>query len=260
MKAKISPRDLEQLSAYLDQQLDPGRRTRLEARLRAEPQLRATFDDLRRTRTLLRRLPRMRAPRNFTLTPQMVGKPIARESSPRRAYPIFQFASALASLLLVVVILGDFLGLGVAPAAAPLVSSQKDLNSAAQEAPPASQPESLRANIATPTQPTGGVVTMPGSNATPGGLDSEVMTNAVPAPGVTPTITTTTPLTLTVPLAQANAPIPTDTIGAASGPPTGEQRPIGQPGSRSLWRVVEISLALVALASGLAALYLRRHS
>ena len=89
-------RDLELLSSYLDGQLKPSDSARLEARLSSDPSLRAVLDDLRAARGLLRRLPIRKAPRNFTLTPKMVGKnpPLPR------AYPAFRFVTALASLLL----------------------------------------------------------------------------------------------------------------------------------------------------------------
>lgn len=89
-------RDLELLSSYLDGQLSPSDATRLEARLLVEPDLRSVLRDLRGTRSLLRQLPMRKAPRNFTLTPKMVGKnpPLPR------AYPAFRFTSALATILL----------------------------------------------------------------------------------------------------------------------------------------------------------------
>jgi anti-sigma factor RsiW len=92
----MNRRDLELLSSYLDGQLKPSESARLEARLSMDPSLRAVLDDLRSTRGLLRRLPMRKAPRNFTLTPGMVGKnpPLPR------TYPAFRFVTALASLLL----------------------------------------------------------------------------------------------------------------------------------------------------------------
>jgi hypothetical protein len=91
----MKPRDLELLSSYLDGQLSPSDVTRLEARLKTEPQLADVLGDLRATRNLLRKLPKRRAPRNFTLTRKMVGQnpPLPR------TYPLFRFASALATLL-----------------------------------------------------------------------------------------------------------------------------------------------------------------
>lgn len=92
----MNRRDIELLSSYLDGQLKPSEAARLEARISTDRDLRAVLDDLRSTRTLLRQLPMRKAPRNFTLTPRMVGKnpPLPR------TYPAFRFVSALASLLL----------------------------------------------------------------------------------------------------------------------------------------------------------------
>ena len=93
----MNQRDLELLSAYLDGQLKPSDSTRLEARLQTDPQLVSVLTDLRATRSLLRKLPQRRAPRNFTLTRKMVGQnpPLPR------TYPVFRFATALATLLFV---------------------------------------------------------------------------------------------------------------------------------------------------------------
>lgn len=89
-------RDVEKLSAYLDGQLKPSEKARLESRLGSEPELAAILKELRQTRSLLRQLPQRRAPRNFTLTPKMVGQ---KPPLPR-TYPAFRFATVLATLLL----------------------------------------------------------------------------------------------------------------------------------------------------------------
>ena len=107
MATRISPRDYQYLSAYLDGQLNGRDLQRLETRLAQELDLREELNDLRRMRTVLRSLPRSRAPRNFTLTPEMAGQ---RQRKPVRLYPVMGFASALASLLFVLMVLGDFLG------------------------------------------------------------------------------------------------------------------------------------------------------
>ena len=109
MKKQISSRDWKTLSAYVDGQLRPRARARFEARLQTDPSLRVAVDELRRTRSVLRSLPRLRAPRNFILTPQMAGQP---QMAATRLYPAFRLASALASLLFVLVVTVDFLGAG----------------------------------------------------------------------------------------------------------------------------------------------------
>jgi hypothetical protein len=105
MKKNLSPRDWELLSAYIDGQLSNGKRVQLEARLDVNPDLRAALDDLTRTRAMLRSLPRLKAPRSFRITPEMVG-----QREPRRLYPFFQLASAISSVMLILVLLTDFLG------------------------------------------------------------------------------------------------------------------------------------------------------
>ena len=91
----MNERDLELLSSYLDGQLTPSDSARLESRLKSDGGLASTLDDLRAARTLLRQLPKRRAPRNFTLTRKMVGlnPPLPR------SYPAFRFATVLATLL-----------------------------------------------------------------------------------------------------------------------------------------------------------------
>lgn len=104
MRAQINDRDFEQLSAYMDGQLAPVEQHRLEERLRARPDLQEALDDLRRTRALLRSAPRRRAPRNFTLTPEMVGAQAVRRRKGgffNNLFPTLSFASAMAALLLV---------------------------------------------------------------------------------------------------------------------------------------------------------------
>ena len=88
--------DLEQLSAYLDGKLSGADGARLESRIQADPDLRSVYDGLRQTRSLLRQLPARRAPRNFRLTPQMVG---IKPALPR-SFPVFRLASVFASILL----------------------------------------------------------------------------------------------------------------------------------------------------------------
>jgi anti-sigma factor RsiW len=105
MKNNTSSRDFKQLSAYLDGQLTPVARARLENRLREEPALRSSLDELRNTRRMLRSLPKARVPRNFTLSPHM-----AVQKPSQRVFPAMGFVSALASILLVVVVVSDWLG------------------------------------------------------------------------------------------------------------------------------------------------------
>lgn len=109
-------RDVENLSAYLDGQLKPSERARLESRIKSDPQLASILNDLRQTRSLLRQLPQRRAPRNFTLTPKMVG----HKPPLPRSYPAFRFATVLATLLLFFTFATNFMAPRLVQTASPL--------------------------------------------------------------------------------------------------------------------------------------------
>ncbi len=181
MIPQLSPRDWEILSAYLDRQLRPKEIVSLETRLSADPDLSAALGELQRTRDALRNLPRLRAPRNFTLTPQMVGQRSAwRPRSAARLAPVFGFASALATFLLILVIVGDWLGI-LAPSTAPVAQ-------APTRAPQVSAQQIATATLEAPAPPLLGAAPQPTAAAS---LDMQAQQSPQ-------TITETTPMTLTV--------------------------------------------------------------
>jgi hypothetical protein len=104
MMTQITPRDWETLSAYLDDQLGAQERQELESRLIRFEELNRCLEELRSTRMILRSLPKLRAPRNFTLTPSMAGKRQRAGSS--GVYPVLRLASMLATLFFFVVTAG----------------------------------------------------------------------------------------------------------------------------------------------------------
>ncbi|MDX1600713.1 MAG: zf-HC2 domain-containing protein [Anaerolineales bacterium] len=110
----LSQRDLERLSAYLDGELSEQERSELEARLEEERRLQGALEELEGAVGYLRRLPQVRPPRNYALTPQVVGQ---RQAT--WGFPMLQFATAVAALLLVAVVGLDAVtsGAGVLPAA-----------------------------------------------------------------------------------------------------------------------------------------------
>jgi hypothetical protein len=114
MTTRISPKEWETLSAYLDGQLSTNDRVRLERLLTERPEMYVALIDLRRTRDFLRRQPSLRAPRNFTLSPQLAGIRI-KERRSSFAFPVLSTVSALASILLVLVFVGDMLITGAGP-------------------------------------------------------------------------------------------------------------------------------------------------
>lgn len=98
-----SDRNLEALSAYLDGELPADERKQLEMQLEVDQDLQNWYEQLKRTRSMLRSTPALRAPRNYFLTPLMVGQ----KEKPRRAFPVLRFASAFAALLLALLFIGD---------------------------------------------------------------------------------------------------------------------------------------------------------
>jgi hypothetical protein len=102
MKYPVSARDVELISAYLDDQLSPKDRSLLETRLKTEPALRNELQELSQTRLLLHNLPRLRAPRNYYVKAETIP-----DRTTFRLAPVFGIVSAVASLLLVLVIFGS---------------------------------------------------------------------------------------------------------------------------------------------------------
>ena len=276
---RLSDRDLERLSAYLDGQLDPRESARLEAQLKQDPRLQQALDELHLPRQLLRSLPTLRPPRNFTLTPEMVG--LRRASG---AYPALRLATALATLAFLVVsgvdVLGPRLPMAAAPAAemvseagADLAQTEADealLAPAPQEVPaergleatqapaeaaepmlgagapavpePVEELQSLATGTPLPDQaaPSGG-----------GGLDNAATPGAF---GLAPTetgklmsVATATPSPTVAPIPEAMAPAVPESLQVA--PPVPPQRSL-------LW--VEIGLGALAVALGALSLVLRR--
>jgi hypothetical protein len=98
----------EQLNAYLDGELRGAARGQFEARLAAEPELRAELSQLRAVKQGVGQLPRLRAPRNYTLDPAVYGRPVPARSP--ALYPALRLATVLTAFLLVIA-----LGLELAP-------------------------------------------------------------------------------------------------------------------------------------------------
>ena len=98
-KQRRTTPELNTLSAYLDNALSAQEKAVLEERLKKEPALREQLENLRRTKIILGYLPRLKAPRNFTLTPDMV---TVRRKKRQPLFTALRLASSLAAILLVV--------------------------------------------------------------------------------------------------------------------------------------------------------------
>jgi anti-sigma factor RsiW len=96
MNTTLTNRDWMEISAYLDEQLAPVQRVKLEQRLQVEPALRNALEEIRRLRLMLRSLKPRKVPHNFTLTHQMA---LERKRNP--LVPWLGWSSVLSSLLLI---------------------------------------------------------------------------------------------------------------------------------------------------------------
>ena len=247
MTNHISSRDWEAISAYLDEQLDRRERSRLETRLQNDQNLRNALEEMRRTRLLLRNLPKMRAPRNYTLTPKMAGVREKSAWTPR----FFGFASVLATLLFIMVFVGDYFTPRL-PATAPLAAEP----SAGEEAPEAPM-SALEASEAPAEGPEMGIQALTVPTGTAGVLAGSMPAQETEAPGIM----------------RAMGPEPTVPVQAedtriaggaeeTTNPPSAEAAtrgfaPFADIDPTSL-RALEAGLAVIALATALAAIYLRR--
>lgn len=220
MSSPLSPRDLEALSAFLDNQLPTPQRNRLQARLLTEPALQAALEGLRQTRALLRRAPKARPRRNFALTPEQV-------QSRRGSHwdGSLRMVSVLATVLFALVVAGDWWSShGVVGwmggAAAPAVGQGGAEAAADMAAPAEAEPEEeTRIAESAPAEPEDTAAEEP---------DLEMGAFALEPPG------------------EEYTEAASEAVG-------------GQPGWRAWLRPAQILLALVALAAGFSSWWLQRR-
>jgi anti-sigma factor RsiW len=82
------------LTAYLDDSLSPRDRRRFEQRLEGDDALRADLAQQRTIKEAIGQLPRVRAPRSFTLDPSLYGRPSSQPGL--QLYPAMRIATVLA--------------------------------------------------------------------------------------------------------------------------------------------------------------------
>lgn len=294
---KLTGKDYELLSAYLDGELATKERTRLEAQLRSQPELHEALLQMRRTRQLLRAAPRLRPRRNFTLTEKMVGLHQTRRGG-LNLFSLFGYASAMATLALVVTVVFSLLpgGAGLPIASAPAAVELQEMAvtqqveqapapeapaSLAQEAPPdasaksAAAPEATLTGLPEPTPtPDMGVMLAPppgmggardnGVGGGGGAGEEGSEENAFP-PQEFPTPTPSAEGTAVAAVEAATEELndlqmnaePAAELAQGQGEPAEDTQ-----SEQFVWfsplRIVQLSLAGVALLTGLAALVLRR--
>jgi hypothetical protein len=269
MTTKISNREWEALSAYLDGQLSSRDRTRLEESLKERAELRAALDELRRTHLVLRSQAGMRAPRNFILTPEMAGIKRARPAlSP--LFPVMRFATVLAAAIFVLVLAGDFLTRGQEPALFQVASRSSVVNQPMMAAPLSKSageyPAPTQAPAATsvsPAQQAAGIAPQP--TATPPSLELQSLPQGYPPPAAAPpaglypsqnfTGTASSALPVTPTLSAQE-----DMLSTQAAAESAPMREASQSPGWAAWRILELAFALVALGAGILAFYLWRAS
>lgn len=107
MSKNISPKDWQNLSAYLDGQLPPRESTRLEMRMAQEPNLQQALREMRQTRILVRQAKTLHVPRHFTITPEMAAQ--IRPVRKTFMLPFLSYSSIAAAILMIFVLVVDLL-------------------------------------------------------------------------------------------------------------------------------------------------------
>lgn len=100
----------ELLTGYADGELSAREQQQFEAMMAQDDALQREAEQLQMLRQQLRRTPRRRVPRNFTLDPQLYGAPDPQPLF--RLYPVLQTATILAAVMLFFVLGLDLLGGG----------------------------------------------------------------------------------------------------------------------------------------------------
>lgn len=128
---QITDRDWAQLSAYLDGELSGRELRQLRKKIQTDPLLQVALEQLKITRQILQAAPQIPAPRNFILTPEMIGM-----RSKKPSFSGYRLAAALMSFLLIGVLILDFGGI-LFTGALSAVSSQKSFESQLESMPEA---------------------------------------------------------------------------------------------------------------------------
>lgn len=266
MNNRISEKDLELLSSYLDHQLSPSEKEEIRLRLEKEQDLKSALDGLRRTKHILAALPSKPVPRNFTL-------PIEIKKSRVDFFQVFRafrFSSAAAVLGLIVLLFVDLLmpALRISPSSAAKVIQAPAVMSTEQagtqpmiitwETP---QPQGFgrgggAADTTIVTQPTEAApqalqAPLPMEHAKKAPAETQVTPSSVPAePGIGESAA---PVTGTGPILGVP---PTEERGVL--PPAPQPAPIEAANPTHSFRILEIGLGIIAIASALIAFLARR--
>jgi hypothetical protein len=136
----------ENLSPFLDRELAPSEQARVTRHLQECPVCRSDLQSLRQTVAALRAVPAVKPPRTFFI-PASEGVRVRQVQRTRLVYGYLQFATAVATVLLVLVVSGDaLLRLGVASPARQVMTRDVEITETgrggeAPEAMPTTAPE-----------------------------------------------------------------------------------------------------------------------
>ncbi len=197
---------VENLSAYLDDELSDAERARVEAHLRTCAQCQRELESLRYTMRMVQELPTVRAPRAFTLSDEQAGRvrPAGWFMLALRAM------TALSALLLIVVVSADLFWLNAGgavsqPAQAPGAAIAAPTQARAAEAANPDTVQSKAAPTAAPAAPGAFELRLTPTTLPP--LAQPATQAAVPAVPATPTTTSRSP----VPAGASTLPSPSAT-------------------------------------------------
>ena len=112
MNKTLTQKDYLLISAYLDGESSVAQKADVEKRLQTNLEFKHAIDELAYTKRVLAAMPRVRAPRNFTLTPDRVKK----TAKIPRFQPVWGMVSAFSTLILLVI----FASTRLLPVASPM--------------------------------------------------------------------------------------------------------------------------------------------
>lgn len=154
----LSDRDLDLLSAYLDNALSDEERAAAESRLAADADLRRELERLRLTKSLIGALPMLRPPRPLTVTRAMIAPPRVL------LFPATVAFSALSAAAAIVILLAGVLLLSTGRGDSPLAVANMPTDSAMLSQRLATAEAEVQAEEAAQTEPMEQAVEAPPSD------------------------------------------------------------------------------------------------
>ncbi len=284
----------EALTGYLDNALTPGARQRFEQQMAMDDGLQSEMEQQRLVKQQLGQLPRVRAPRNFTLDPALYGRPQPQVSA--HLYPLLRTATLVVAVFLVMVITADFFtsslqrratvaqqpetpvkvmeeaeseaANGAVAGDNGTFASQSTEEAEGEAAPAAEVMEEAAVEEEAPVEEAADMAETPLSAPTLSGGAADVYPPPAPAAGLFPTatitgtaragLTETYGFTVTEPVARPTIPQATQTP-APPPPPTVGLTPEDVPPSLVSYRALEIGLGVTVVALLAITLWLRRR-